>query len=155
MAPRHAALITAISLLLLPALVSAAEPRREMNVWQGPETVFDQPVSSIIPALEGATPTKQNGRVGNEFVFWGYKLADGARANFYACAAVAGVDCMARREKICTKSMTVLSENMSMGQVQKLNCRVLCLADSPAAIPCCSSAQENSDLQVGLVSCGD
>ena len=155
MAPKQIAFITGISLLLVPVLLSAAEPRRQMNVWQGPETVFDQPIASIIPALEGATATKQNGRVGNEFVFWGYKLANGTAANFYACAAVAGVDCVARREKICTKSMTVLSENMSMGQVQKLNCRIICLDSTPSAQPCCTGAEANSDLQVGLVSCSE
>ena len=148
-------LVTAVTLcLVLPGTVLSDIVRREMNVRQGPETVFDQPVSQIIPDLNGAQETRQNGRVGGELVFWGYKLANGSPAYFYACAAVEGVDCLARREKICTQSTKVLSENQSMGQVQRLTCRVLCVGAAGTENQCCTGGQENSDLQVGLVSCG-
>ena len=150
---RFGLVVGAVCLLALPSVLFADGARRQMNVRQGPETVFDQPVETIIRALEGATPTKRNGRVGNEFVFWGYTLADGTAAEFYACAAVAGVNCTARREKICVSSTKVLSENMSMGQVQKLNCQPVCNVTSGSATPCCTGAEQTADLEVGLVSC--
>ncbi len=137
------------------ALAAAPAPKRQMNVRQGPETVFDQPVAQIIPLLGGAKETKRNGRVGGEFVFWGYRLKDGTSAQFYACAATKDVDCLARREKICvTPPLKVLSENISMGAVQRISCRPVCAADAPTAMPCCTGAQETADLEVGLVACG-
>jgi len=149
-------LATALVLCLaLPNTVLSDVAVRQMNVRQGPETVFDQPLSDIVPGLSGATATRRNGRVGGEFVFWGYKLSDGTPAYFYACAADAGVDCIARRGQICNSPPPkVLSENQSMGQVQKLTCRLICAADAPSASPCCTGIQKSSDLQVGLVSCG-
>ena len=56
---------------------SRAIPERQMNVSQGPDSVFNTDVSEIMPRLKGATATNENGRVGNELVFWGYRLADG------------------------------------------------------------------------------
>lgn len=145
--------LVALSFALSGATLADA-PKRQMNVAQGPETVFDQPVSQIVPQLTGAKLTGRNGRVGNEFVFWGYRLRDGTPAYFYACAAVEGVDCLARRELICTEPpVKVLSENLSMGQVQKLACKPICQVESPSAMPCCTGAQQSADLQVGLVSC--
>jgi hypothetical protein len=154
MAHKRISFIVSTALLcVLPGLLFADDAVRQMNVRQGPESVFDQPVASIIPELQGAKPTEKNGRVGNEFVFWGYKLANGAPADFYACAAVPGVDCVERREKICTTSTKVLSENASMGNVQKLSCRVMCVAAQPGTQPCCTGGDSVADLQVGLVSC--
>ena len=51
-----------------------------MGLRQEPSTVFSEPVERLVPELEGATATGQNGRVGGELVFWGYKLRDGKRA---------------------------------------------------------------------------
>ena len=148
--------LVALSLALPSiALAEAPTPKRQMNVPQGPETVFNQPVSEIVPQLAGAKETKRNGRVGGEFVFWGYRLKDGTGAYFYACAAAIGVDCLARRDKICpAPPPKVLSENFSMGNVQRITCKRVCAADQSTAMPCCTGAEESADLEVGLVSCG-
>ena len=145
----------AVLCLALPTAVLSDTPQKTMNVRQGPETVFTKPVAEIVPGLSGATASGQNGRVGNEFVFWGFKLADGSKAYLYACAPVEGVDCLERRAKICSASTKVISENKSVGEVQKLSCKVMCVADATSEHPCCSGAQEESELQVGLVSCGN
>jgi len=149
-------LITAFVLCVaISTPILADQVQRQMNVRQGPETVFKQPVAQIVPGLAGAKATSQNGRVGNEFVFWGYRLADGTPAFFYACAAVPGVDCLTRRTQICVSGQTkVLSENQSMGNVQKLSCQPVCDVNAPKAMPCCTGSQQTADLEVGLVSCG-
>ena len=147
--------LVAFGFALSSVAFAESTPPRQMNVWQGPETVFKQPVSEVVPLLAGAKETRRNGRVGNEFVFWGYRLKDGTSAYFYACAAAKGVDCLARREKICVPPPPkVLSENISMGQVQRIRCQSVCSADSASATPCCAGAQEIADLEVGLVACG-
>src|SRR5512134_2766521 len=92
--------------LLLAAAGSAVE--REMNVTQGPDSVFDRPPAEILPALVGAKPTGENGRVGSELVFWGYEQADGRRVFFFACAQVGEVDCAERVQAICPVAAVVL-----------------------------------------------
>ena len=149
--------LVALSLALISAALAdtPSTPPRQMNVPQGPETVFSQPVSQIVPQLSGARETKRNGRVGGEFVFWGFTLKDGTPAYFYACAAAKDVDCLARRDRIClTPPPKVISENISMGEVQRITCRSVCTASEPTAAPCCTGSNESADLQVGLVSCG-
>jgi len=136
----------------LPAVVFAAEPRREMTVHQGPERVFSQPVSQIEPSLEGAKATGRNGRVGNEFVFWGYRLASGKPAFFYACLPAAGVDCVARRALICDRELSVISEHEARGAVQKLDCKPICQPEQ-TAMPCCTGGEVQLGLVTGVVSC--
>ena len=80
-----------------------------MNVRQGPDTVFDRPPADILPALAGAAATGENGRVGTELVFWGYRQPDGQRVFFFACAQRPGFDCAARVPAICPTSTTVLA----------------------------------------------
>ena len=76
-------------------------PERQMNVRQGPETVFDRPPAEILPALAGAKATGENGRVGSELVFWGYEQNDGRRVFFFACALRPDFDCATRVPAIC------------------------------------------------------
>jgi hypothetical protein len=55
--------------------------------------VFSEPIDTLLPELEGATATGENGRVGPELVFWGYRLGDGRPAFLFACAPREGVNC--------------------------------------------------------------
>ena len=137
---------------VLPAVAFAAELKREMTVHQGAERVFSQPVSQIEPALEGAKATGRNGRVGNEFVFWGYRLASGKSAFLYACLPAAGVDCLARRALICDHDLSVISEHEARGAVQKLDCRPVCQPEQTAT-PCCTGGEVQLGLVTGVVSC--
>jgi hypothetical protein len=65
----------------------ADEHERQMNVRQGPDAVFDRPVGELLPILAGSRETGENGRVGNELVFWGFELADGRQAFLFAVMA--------------------------------------------------------------------
>lgn len=138
--------------LALPAVAFSAEPKREMNVRQGPEKVFSQPVAEIEPALQGAKPTGRNGRIGNEFVFWGYRLTNGKSAYLYACVPVTGVDCLARRALICDRELTVISEHDARGAVQRLDCKPICRPEQ-SATPCCTGTEVQLGLVTGVVSC--
>src|ERR1043165_9663545 len=88
---RRIALI--VALCAAGAALGRKPVKRQLGVRQGPEKVFDVPVTEIVPALAGAQPTGVNGRVGGELVFWGYALADGRKSNLFACALLADVDC--------------------------------------------------------------
>ena len=66
-------------------------------------------MAEILPELAGARATGVNGRVGNEFVFWGYQLDDGEQAWLYACALVDEVDCPQRRTEVCDEGFELLS----------------------------------------------
>jgi hypothetical protein len=139
--------------LALPATAISDALKREMTVREGPERVFSQPVSEIEPALQGAKPTGRNGRVGNEFVFWGYRLASGKAAFLYACLPATGVDCTARRALICDRELNVISEHEARGSVQKLDCQPICKPqESPR--PCCTGSEVQLGLVTGVVSCG-
>ncbi|MFZ1990823.1 MAG: hypothetical protein WAW96_13760, partial [Alphaproteobacteria bacterium] len=126
---------------VLPAVAFSAELKREMTVYEGPEKVFSQPVGEIEPALQGAKPTGRNGRVGNEFVFWGYRLASRKAAFLYACLPATGVDCTARRALICDRDLTVISEHEARGSVQKLDCQPVCEARVVSSRPCCTGGE--------------
>ena len=144
----------------LAFLVSIALPaengvaaEREMTVRQGPETVFDVPVGDIFPALSGATATGDNGRVGNEFVFWGYRLTDGGEVWFYACALVAGVDCNERRRAVCDGAGDVLAERADMGRAVDRRCSGIAIVGAGDLRPGCTDVAVESPLAVGLLAC--
>jgi hypothetical protein len=143
--------VTAAAVLTGLGTISAQE--REMTVRQGPETVFDVPVEEIAPVLDSATATEVNGRVGPEFVFWGYTLANGDEAWLYACALVEGVDCVQRREAICDGPATVLVERADMGRAVDRECRSVALAGTGDLHPGCDDKLYTAPLNVGVVTC--
>lgn len=129
-------------------------PAREMTVTQGPETVFTQAPAEILPALAGAKPTGENGRVGNELVFWGYRYDDGRRVFFFACAKRPDFDCATRVPAICPVATTVLETSETSGTLVNRNCRDVAVAAPGDTRPGCSDTTESASMAVGLVSCG-
>ena len=129
-------------------------PERQMNVRQGPETVFERPPAEIFPALEGATATGENGRVGSQLVFWGYEQRDGRRVFLFACALTPDVDCATRVPAICPVTTTVLETREASGNAVRRNCRNVVTASPGDSRPGCDDRLENASLAVGLVSCG-
>lgn len=124
-----------------------------MNVTQGPEVVFDRPVGEIVATLEGATPTGENGRVGNELVFWGYELADDRPVYFFACKLSPDVDCAQRIESICLTTTTVLESAETAGKTVRRSCREVAVTAPGETRPGCTDTVEDVALAVGLVSC--
>jgi hypothetical protein len=136
-------------------LVGAAHAfERQMIEIQGPETVFDRPVAEILPALAGATPTGENGRVGSALAFWGYVLADNRRAFFFGCAPLEDVPCEDRVQAICPATTTVLANEQTNGTIVRRSCRSVAIAGAGDLRPGCDDVTANAGLQVGLVSCG-
>ena len=118
------AFVTLSACEFAPRTVDA--PQRTMGVTAGPELVFDRPVQEVLPQLGGARATGQNGRVGNELVFWGYRLEDGNDAWFFACAPLEGINCTARSTQICPAGNTrVVTQIREQGLVRELNCQVV------------------------------
>jgi hypothetical protein len=145
---------TLILALVVAASVSGAE--RQMNVRQGPETVFDRPVEEILPELSGATATGENGRVGSELVFWGYELADRSPVYFFACALLVGGDhCEARTAAICPagKITNVLRTGEYVGTVVRRRCRDACVVTPGDVHACCTNLTERTELAIGLAHC--
>jgi hypothetical protein len=129
-------------------------PERQMNVRQGPETVFDRPPAEILPALAGARATGENGRVGPELVFWGYERDDGRRVFFFACAPRPDLDCALRVPAICPVTATVLETREASGTQVRRNCRNIAVSGPGDLRPGCEDRDEATNLAVGLVSCG-
>ncbi len=100
---------------LLGATAYAQE--RSMGVRQKPDTVFSQPVDALVPELAGATATDENGRVGSELVFWGYRLGDGRTAFLFACAPSEIVNCDERVQLICADRTNVIRNSTADGAV--------------------------------------
>ena len=125
-----------------------------MNVRQGPDTVFDRPPADILPALAGAAATGENGRVGTELVFWGYRQPDGQRVFFFACAQRPGFDCAARVPAICPTSTTVLATSEASGNTVHRTCRTVAVTSPGEVRPGCDDRLQDAALAVGLVSCG-
>jgi len=148
----------AIAAALGAVLGTAAQekiPARQMNVRQGPETVFDRPPAEILPALEGAAATGENGRVGPELVFWGYEQRDGRRVFFFACAQQPELDCTARVPAICLTTTTVLAATEASGSAVRRSCRTYSVTAPGDLRPGCDDRLDGSaSLAVGLVSCG-
>jgi len=135
-------------------LAEAGEtPERSMNVTQGPEVVFDTDVAEILPELKGAVASKENGRIGNELVFWGYRLANGEPAYFYACANLEGVDCALRSKAICPVQTQVVTQSDRSGQMSRFKCDAICEVRPGMVLPCCKESMEDSPMIVGLVKC--
>ena len=128
-------------------------PERKMNVQQGPDAVFDEDVGEILPDLKGASATMENGRVGNELVFWGYRLADGEQGYFYACAPLEDVDCEGRVQAICPVETRVVARTERSGLISRLQCEAICGGTPGGILPCCKELMENNTLMVGLVQC--
>jgi hypothetical protein len=142
---------------LVAALGAAAQepvPQRQMNVTQGPETVFDRPPAEILPSLAGATATGENGRIGTELVFWGYRRGDGRQVFFFACARRADVDCAARVPAICPAGTQVLETGEASGTAVRRVCRNIAVASPGDTRPGCQDRVESTTLDVGLVACG-
>ena len=112
-----------------------------MNVRQGPETVFEPPPAEIFPALEGATATGENGRVGSELVFWGYEQRDGRRVFLFACALAPDLDCATRVPAICPATTTVLETREASGKTVQPQLPQHCTLPAPATpVPAATTA---------------
>jgi hypothetical protein len=133
--------------------VAADSLVREMNVRQGPETVFSTSPGEIFPALAGASRTKEAGRVGNEMVFWGYQQKGGARLFLFACAETADVDCQQRVHAVCP-NVKVLEMQTASGNVVRRSCHFVSSSGPGEVRPGCDDHTEMAPLSIGLLSCG-
>ncbi|MGD8808552.1 MAG: hypothetical protein PVG24_03045 [Gammaproteobacteria bacterium] len=140
-------------LVALLAVTYVSRAQREMTVRQGPETVFDVPVEQLLPVLSGAVATDVNGRVGSEFVFWGYRLADGTQAWLYACAIIEGVDCLQRRDAVCEGPVEVIAERTESGRAVDRHCRSIAVAGIGELHPGCNDEVYEAALDIGVVAC--
>lgn len=127
---------------------------RVMNVTQGPETVFAEPVDAIMPSLAGARATGENGRLGLELVFWGYEQANGRRVFLFACASDPDVDCAGRVPGICPSGTTLLEQGEANGTIVRRQCRNVAVAAPGDRRPGCADRTESIPVAVGLVACG-
>jgi len=127
---------------------------RKMGVTQAAETVFDEPIGTLLPELEGATATGENGRVGSELVFWGYRLGDGRPAFLFACAPHEGVNCEERVQMICLDRTNVLRTGTAAGHVVHRVCSPVALAKPGDTRPGCVDTAGTVAVMIGLVSCG-
>jgi len=152
--PRRFAIAAATLGCVLGATAQDEIPERQMNVRQGPETVFERPPAEIFPVLADANATGENGRVGSELVFWGFDLRDGRRVFLFACATRPDLDCAARVPAICPATTSVLETGEASGNTVRRNCRNVTTAAPGEIRPGCNDRLESSPLAVGLVSCG-
>ena len=128
-------------------------PSRSMTVSSGPDKVFERPVANILPDLGNAEPTGINGRVGNEMVFWGYRLSDNRDVNLFACAMLEDINCESRIRGICPAGGEELSRAIESGIVRHLNCRAVGVVASGELLPNCDDNVRTDDLLVGLIQC--
>lgn len=129
------------------------EPERQMNVQQGPDAVFAEPPDQIFSELAGATATNENGRIGNELVFWGYRLADGRDAYLVGCAIIDNVDCAEREARVCPTGTQVIARGMSDGLVRELSCKSIATVAPGDTHPGCTDKERSQSVHVSLVSC--
>lgn len=127
-------------------------PERSMNVTSGPDLVFDRPVTDILPALGDALATGRNGRIGNEMVFWGYRLRDNREVNLFACAVLEDVDCEARISAICPGGNELIRVE-EPGTVRHMNCTAIGVAAPGDIRPNCTDFESSDALLVGLMQC--
>ena len=125
-----------------------------MDVKQPPNAVFTEPVASLLPELAGATATGENGRVGNELVFWGYRLGNGRPAFLFACASKVDVNCDERVPMICASRTNVLSTGSANGNIVRRQCHKMAVTQIGDVRPGCTDTLENVPLSIGVVSCG-
>jgi hypothetical protein len=145
---------SSIALLAMLAMTVVGAQERSMDVKQAADAVFDSPVASLVPELAGATATGENGRVGRELVFWGYRLGNGRQAFLFACVQKADVNCDERVPRICTARTSVLTTGSANGNVVRRQCGALAAAQSGDVRPGCVDTLESVPLSIGLVSCG-
>jgi hypothetical protein len=126
---------------------------REMNVRQGPDAVFDRPVGEIFSDLSGAEATGENGRVGNELVFWGYELSGSRQVFLFACAMLPGIDCDARMRSVCLRDTVLIRSTEAQGKVRRLECREVSIVGVGDVRPGCTETEAATQLAVGLVQC--
>jgi hypothetical protein len=146
--------VLSIGVAYAAAAQNSAPPQRVMNVTQGPETVFAEPVATILPTLVGARATGENGRVGSDLVFWGYERADGRQVFMFACATGPETNCAERVPAICLNSTTVLEQSEAPGTVVRRQCRNVAVAGPGDLRPGCDDRTESIPIAVGLVACG-
>ena len=149
---RRIALVVALCAAACAAL-GKAPVKRQLGVRQGPEKVFDAPVAEIVPALAGAKPTGVNGRVGGELVFWGYNLADGRKANLFACALLPDVDCAMRVQAVCPAGVKQQESREVPGKLVHRVCRPVATTQPSTAHAGCDDDENQANLLVGLVEC--
>ncbi len=128
-------------------------PQRTMNVSGGPERVFNEPVDTILSELAGAEATGNNGRVGNQLVFWEFRLQDNSRANFFACAQNDSTDCDRRIRQVCPGGGEELLRKDTSGLVRHLDCKAVGIASVGELFPNCTDSEKDEALLVGLVQC--
>jgi hypothetical protein len=126
---------------------------REMSLREGPDSVFDVSVETLFPALEGAQATGRNGRVGNELVFWGYRLDDDRDVALVACAMLPDVDCTAREKKVCPGASELLARSTAQGLVRRRTCRAIALAAPGDVRPGCVDRNDRQELAISLLQC--
>jgi hypothetical protein len=142
-----------VALCATGAALAKNPVKRQMGVRQGPEKVFDVPITEIVPALAGAKATGVNGRVGGELVFWGYTLADGVKTNLFACALLPDVDCATRIQAVCPAGVKQQDSHEVSGKLTHRVCRPIATAQPSTARPGCDDNENPADLLVGLVEC--
>jgi hypothetical protein len=135
-------------------LYAAGAQERRMDVKQKPDSVFAKPVEILMRELQGASPTGENGRIGGELVFWGYRLHDGRPVFLFACAMLQDVDCEQRTQSICLEHTTVLRTGTTDGNIVRRECRNIAVAAPGETRPGCIDKLQNVPLAIGLVSCG-
>jgi hypothetical protein len=150
---RHSGLAIVLMFLGTACVPIERIPNRTMGVSNGPDTVFQQPVSELVPELVGAIATGNNGRVGNELVFWEYQLAQANKANFYACIVDEDVNCEARVRAICPAGGDESGRNVVPGNVRHLDCKAIGIAAAGELRPNCEDNEMVDALQVGLMQC--
>jgi len=128
-------------------------PIRSMSVTSGPERVFDRPLGDILPQLENAQPTGNNGRVGNELVFWEYQLEGNRQVNFFGCAQLRKVDCEKRIQAICPAGGEEIARAIEPGGVRHVNCRAIGIVGTGDLLPNCQDEMQTNDVLVGLMQC--
>jgi hypothetical protein len=145
--------VIGLTSLGLAAAAADAPLVRQMNVTQGPETVFERSPTEFMPALAGAKRTAEAGRVGNEMVFWGYRQQSGEHVFLFACAEVEGVDCAQRVQAICPGAQ-VLSMQTASGNIVRRSCSAVAVASPGDSRPGCDDREQMAPLSIGLVTCG-
>jgi hypothetical protein len=143
-----------MSALSAALLCGAGAQERRMDVKQKPDSVFAQPVETLLSELHGATATGENGRVGGELVFWGYRLSDGKPVFMFACAMVENVNCGERTQLICPNRTTVLRTATTGGNIVRRECRNIAAVAPGERRPGCIDTPQHVPVAIGLVSCG-
>lgn len=128
-------------------------PPRSMNINAGPEKVFARPVPEFMPQLAGAELTSVNGRVGNELVFWEYRLNDNRRLTLFTCLPDEDVNCSSRITAICPNGGEEVVRQEEAGLVRQMYCVPVGNAHVGELYPNCQVNEKPLPLLVGLTQC--